>query len=87
MNSVQKKSFKPHEGVRFPYKHCSYEATRNEKLKNTRRKCIRGSNTLTNIVAVRQLNGEILKYIRRQCMKESITLANIASMKQLENHF
>ena len=39
------------------------------------------SNTLANIVAIKQLQRGILKNTKSLCMKESNTLANIAAIK------
>ena len=40
------------------------------------------SNTIANIVAMKELQREVLLITRRQCMMESNTLVNIAAMKE-----
>ena len=50
---------------------------------NIKGQCMKVSNTLANIAAMKQLYREILKDTRRQCMKESNTLAKFVAIKQL----
>ena len=51
--------------------------------KDTRRKCMKESNTLAKIAAMNQLKRAMLKDIRKQCTKELKTLAKFAAFNQL----
>ena len=73
-----------HEEVKYPCKHCSYEATTKGYLQNTKCQFMNESNTLTNVAAMKQHKSAILRNTKRQRMKKSNFPANIAAMKQLQ---
>ena len=74
-----------HEGVKYPYSQCNYQATSKFSLLGHQRQSMKESNSLAHSATIKQLQCQILLDTKEQYTKELNTLEGNSTIKQLQS--